>query len=117
MPRTIARTLSHCLLQAKQLFLRMVSLLCYGHSGSLATADFAHMCELIVLINHGSMRLDPRFFGKDQTITPKDLQALHVRCLDVVASRSSELVNAMRGARQHLTSAFKKVSALTRAML
>ncbi len=90
----------------------MISLLCYGNYTPLDTTAKAHMCELMVLINHGNTFLEPEHFTSEDSVTPEQLAMLRVRCLNVMAARLPELVGAMSAKPAYLTAALRRVSGL-----
>jgi hypothetical protein len=69
----------------------MMSLLCYGGSAALAAEDVAQMLQLMVLIKHGRVFLDPRHFQQNPELLPL-LDQLHLRCQSLMCSRADAVM-------------------------
>ena len=88
------------LLKAKQCTFYMYGVLCFGGSATLSAADIARLCEFHILAHNR------RIFSQEESME-EDWAHLHVRCLNVMAGRRSEL---MRHARHNYTFITKVVT-------
>ncbi|CAM9896127.1 unnamed protein product, partial [Ectocarpus fasciculatus] len=88
---------------AKQCVYVMYGVLCYGGSASLSAADTAQLCELQILAHNR------RLFAEGWIELEAESSALRVRCLNVLAKRSSEIAQAARMDPGFLTTAIRLV--------
>ena len=88
------------LLRAKQGIFYMYGVLCFGGSATLSAVDIARLCEFHILAHNR------RTFSRDEDME-EGRAHLHVRCINVVAGRSFEI---MQHARQDCTFITKAVA-------
>ena len=77
------------LLRAKQGIFYMYGVLCFGGSATLSAVDIARLCEFHILAHNR------RIFSREEDME-KGHAHLHVRCLNVVAGRSFEIMQHAR---------------------
>ena len=77
------------LLRAKQGIFYMYGVLCFGGSATLSAVDIARLCEFHILAHNR------RIFLRDEDME-EGRAHLHVRCINVVAGRSFEIMQHAR---------------------
>eukprot|EP00903_Cladosiphon_okamuranus_P011180 g10551.t1 len=90
-------------LKAKQCVQFMYGVLCYDGSDSLSVRDIANMCEMQILAHNR------RVFAEDRAGLDMESSSLEVRCLNVLAKRSTQVDRAGRSNPEFITAAVKLV--------
>lgn len=90
-------------LKAKQCMYFMYGVLCYGGSDPLSADDVANMCEMQILAHNC------RVFAQGSAGIDKDTSSLEVRCLNVLAKRSSHVAQEGRRNPEFITAAVRLV--------
>ena len=90
------------LLRAKQGIFYMYGVLCFGGSATLSAVDIARLCEFHILAHNR------RIFSRDEDMEESRAH-LHVRCLNVVAGRSFEVMQHARNDCNFITKAVANI--------